>query len=351
MHWRRTISGSLAAIILLAALGSSAIATNGIAINRASQATYTVAVIGDMPYGDAKVAAFPQFIDVINRDPKVDLVAHLGDIKSGSSLCTNEYFESVRHQFDRLLDPLVYTPGDNEWTDCHRANNGNWQPTERLDTIRADFFPVAGQTLGGRSKTVLTQADDPAHAAYVENVMWMESKVVFANFNVPGSNDDSVATNPWTGAWAGDPAQAAEQTARDAADLTWLGKTFETAGSDGAEGVVLMLQADMWDGTHAALNAYDPFVKAIGDAANTFGKPVLLLVGDSHIFKVDNPFDGSAAFQAIHPGFTPVAPNITRIVVEGSTTVANRFEYLRLAIDPKSTDLFSWERVDYTFGP
>jgi hypothetical protein len=111
-----------------------------------------------------------------------------------------------------------------------------------------------------------------------------------------------------------------------------------------------MLPADMWDGTHAQLDAFDPFVKAIGEAAIDFGKPVLMLVGDSHQYTVDNPYDGSAAFQAKHPGFTPVAPNVTRVIVEGSTTVPGRFEYLRLTVNPKAPQLFSWERVDYQFN-
>jgi hypothetical protein len=197
--------GGVLAMMALTALIGTAYATNGNPINKGSQEKYTLAVVGDMPYGDAKIAAFPGFIDVINGDPKVDLVAHLGDIKSGSSLCADSYFDDIRTQFDRLKDPLVYTPGDNEWTDCHRANNGNYRPTERLAQLRSEFFRAAGQTLGGRSKQVLTEASDPAHADYVENVMWMESKAVFATFNVPGSNDDSQLTNPWTGAWSATP--------------------------------------------------------------------------------------------------------------------------------------------------
>jgi hypothetical protein len=38
-----------------------------------------------------------------------------------------------------------------------------------------------------------------------------------------------------------------------------------------------------------------------------------------------------------------VAPNVTRIVVEGSN--AGRTEYLRLTVDPKTATVFSWERV------
>src|SRR5262249_17508965 len=158
-------------------------------------------------------------------------------------------------------------------------------------------------TIGGRSKAVLTQASDPAYSAYVENVIWMESRSVVVTLNVPGSNDDNVVTNPWTGAWAGDPDQTAEEAARDARNHAWLANAFSIAKDNQAQGVVILLQADMWDGTHDQLNAYDTLVQSIGNAALDFGKPVLLIVGDSHVFKVDNPWDGSAAFQAIHPGF------------------------------------------------
>ena len=157
--------------------------TSGNPINSGSKEPYTLAVIGDTPYGDAKLAEMPRLIALINGDPKVDLVAHLGDIKAGtSSPCTDEYFATVRSLFDTFKDPLVYTPGDNEWTDCHVAgkNNGLYTPTERLEAIRTLFFPVPGQTLGGRKKQLLTEASDASNAAYVENVMWMEAQVVFA---------------------------------------------------------------------------------------------------------------------------------------------------------------------------
>ena len=166
-------------------------------VNTGSKNPFTIAVIGDMPYGDAKLAELPRLLDLIDSDPKVDLVAHLGDIKAGkNSDCSDAYFAMVKGLYDGLKDPFLYTPGDNEWTDCHVAskNNGFYVPTERLQAIRALFYPVPGETLGGRRKQVLTQADDPANAAYVENTMFMESRVVFAALNITGSNNDLV---PW----------------------------------------------------------------------------------------------------------------------------------------------------------
>jgi len=334
-------------VTALMSAAATAHATNGNPINNGSAEKYTVSVIGDIPYGDKKIAAFPLFIDFINADPKVDIVVHVGDIKNGSSWCADDYFQFIRVEFDRLKDPVVYTPGDNEWTDCHRANNNKYLPTERLAKLRELFFPVPGETIGGRKKQVLTQGDDPDFSDFVENVMWMESKVVFTTLNVPGSNDDNVDTNPWGAPW--DTAlykasQAEEQASRDAANLDWLHRTFETAEANGAMGVVLMLQGDMWDGTTAALNAYPPLVAAIGNEALAFGKPVLLLVGDSHVYTVDNPYDPNSPLHGIHPG-TPSVSNITRVIVQGSTTAPNEFEYLRLTIDPRSPELFSWGRV------
>src|SRR5262249_4938575 len=134
---------------------------------------FTLAVIGDTPYGDAKLAELPSLIALINSDPAVQMVVHLGDIKAGkNSPCTDSYFENIRKLFDTFVDPLVYTTGDNEWTDCHVAtkNNGLFTPTERLVAVRKKFFPVAGQTLGINSVHVLSQATDPANSDFVEDV-------------------------------------------------------------------------------------------------------------------------------------------------------------------------------------
>jgi hypothetical protein len=316
-------------------------------INTGSKEPYTIAVIGDMPYGPAKLAELPSLLALIDADPKVSLVVHLGDIKAGSSSpCTDEYFASVQTMYDGLKDPFVYTPGDNEWTDCHVAskNNGLYTPTERLQAIRALFFPVAGQTLGGRKKQVLTQADDPANSAYVENAMWMESQVVFATLNITGSNNDLASWgSPLPADAASYPSQADERASRANANRAWLDKAFAVAAENDAAGVVLAFQADMWDAT-GALSGYDDLVQQIGALAIASGKPVLLLEGDSHIFRVDNPYSPSSPLFALHPA-TPVVANVMRVVVEGSA--AGRTEYTRLTIDPKrkGADLFTYERV------
>lgn len=211
------------------------------------------------PYGPAKLVEFPRLVDLINRDPAVQEVVHLGDIKDGSSVCSDGYFATVRALFDTFEDPFIFTPGDNEWTDCHRSNNGPFFPLERLDALRRTFYPVLGQTLGVNKKQVLSQSAEPGFGQFVENQLWFESRVAFAALNIPGSNNNRA---PWTNVT---PAQAAQQPqeyqARLAATIAWLNKTFALAISERASGVVLMLQADMWDTFATNLTGFTPVVQ------------------------------------------------------------------------------------------
>jgi hypothetical protein len=284
---------------------------------------FTLAVIGDTPYGAAQLAAFPNDIADINADPDVRTVIHLGDIKNGSSRCSDDYFEQIRSDFAGFEDPLVYTPGDNEWTDCHRASNGGYLPTERLAKIRELFF-------SDRLHGVARQ-----RSPFIENQRFTQADTVFVTLNIPGSDNDRV---PWFGAAETQQqkdAQAREVRTRTAADLTWLDAAFQQAEDQDAAAVVIGEQADMWDPEAAAagqLSGYDPFKAALSEHAREFGRPVLLLEGDSHHYLTDHPLAD--------------APNVTRIVVQGSDSAPH--EWLRLHVDPKAPGVFSWENVPFS---
>ncbi|HEX2894414.1 MAG TPA: metallophosphoesterase family protein, partial [Marmoricola sp.] len=237
---------------------------------------YTFAVIGDVPYGADQIAAFPGWIRQINADPDVRSVVHLGDIKNGSSVCSDAYFDQIRADFDTFRDPLVYTPGDNEWTDCHRANNGAYNPLERLDRLRQVFFDEPGRTLGQKQLRVETEAGFP------ENVLYHRARVTFAAANVPGSDN---GLQPWTGLGLTQPTP--EQTRavadRTTADIALLRRAFAEAKQRGDRGVVVMQQADMFDPTYTPtwgdIGAFQPWVQAIVDEASHFRGQVYLLNG------------------------------------------------------------------------
>jgi len=329
---------NLAAAALAAALVAAPIALAGDREQRPhTRVQTTIAVIGDTPYGDAQVASFRADIAQINADPAVRRVIHLGDIKNGSSRCDDAYFLARLADFETFDDPLAYTPGDNEWTDCHRANNGGYLPTERLAKLRELFFERPGRTLGGRAHVRFQSRALP------ENVMWQAARVQFGLVHVVGSNDGQ---SPWFGDRKGatgaaqpeTPAETAlrsrEFVAREAAALAWIDRVFDRAEDRHAPAVVLGMQADMWDGPAAAQTAFAPIKAVVADRALRFGRPVLLLQGDSHEFLVDTP-----------PG---MPPNVTRVVVQGSTSSPR--QYLRLRVDPSSATVFSCENVAFVTG-
>ena len=189
----------------------------------ARQQAFSFGVIGDIPYGDAEIAKFPARIQDINADSTLKFVTHVGDIKNGSSVCSDEYFAYIRSQFDTFEHPLVFTPGDNEWVDCHRTNNGAYNPLERLDKLREVFFDEPGKTLGA-TMPVKTQEN----LGLPENVRFTQNRVAFSVVNVQGSNNSLL---PWggLGETTPTPEQLAEVRHRTDAVLDQIRATFTDA--------------------------------------------------------------------------------------------------------------------------
>ncbi|MGZ0151311.1 metallophosphoesterase [Kribbella sp. WER1] len=303
---------------------------------------YTFAVIGDIPYGPAQIARFPKVVDQINADKPVKLVTHLGDIKDGSSVCSDEYFAQVKTQFDRFADPLVYTVGDNEWTDCHRANNGGYNPLERLAKIRQVFFPQPGRTLGQHPAKV----DSQVAQGIPEDVRFSRADVAFAALHIVGSNNSMA---PWTGKTAATPEQTAEVLNRTSAVMQSIHDTFAQARADRDKAVVLLTQADMFDPTvanpsYADYYAFQPIVQQIARESANFRGPVYLFNGDSHVYNSDKPLAANSAWTKFY-GVTTPAGNLSRITVDGST---GDNDYLRVTIDPRNPAVLSWTRVPFT---
>ena len=305
-------------------------------------AAFTFAVIGDIPYGTEQIVKFPGRIDQINADPEVRLVDHLGDIKSGSSVCSNKYFKYIKKQFDHFVDPLVYTPGDNEWTDCHRLNNGAYNPLERLAAVRKMFFPNPGRTLGRHPAKVNSQTEQ----GYPENVSYERAQVAFAAVHIVGSND---SLEPWTGKTAATPEQTVEVLGRTAADIGLIRDTFRLARAHRDRAVVLLTQADMFDRTVSDLSfadyyAFQPIVAAIAEESAAYPGKVHLFNGDSHVYRQDQPLAAGSTWLTFYDVTTPAA-NLTRVTVEGSTAVD---EWLKVSVTRRGPDVLSIQRVPFT---
>ena len=312
--------------------------------NGSDRRNLSFGIIGDVPYGSAEIAAFPSYIHDLNEHRELDFVGHLGDIKSGSSVCSDEYFANIRSNFDTLNLPLVYTPGDNEWTDCHRTNNGAYNPLERLAAVRKTFYPRPGVTLGAPMKV-----DSQAGAGYPENVDFRTRDISFTAVNIPGSNNSLV---PWSGLGqtAPTPEQTAEVQARTQADIRQLTDTFEAARRHRDRAVVVMTQADMFDPTvtdpaPSDYAGYAPLVKTLIEQANAFGGPVYLINGDSHVFNEDHPLASGSSWLAFY-GQSTAATNLTRLTVDGSS---NAQDWLKATETPRgSATPLVFERVPFT---
>ncbi len=316
----RRLSVTAFVTVLLAA-GPSATATADTGpprLDHPSSRRVTFALIGDTPYGDDQRAVFPALVDAIDADPHVRFVLHAGDVKNGSSTCDDRRFADLAALYNTLDDPFVLTPGDNEWTDCHRTACGNYLPTERLDAVRQFFYPTPGLTGGGNPMSVATQARNPEHAAYVENVRFDRSRVVFATVHVVGSDNDLA---PWSELPGGDrPAERlAEFEARLAAALDWIDRTFDRAERLDAAGVLLLMQAEPVESA-----GFTDIRRRIVERSTAFGRPVLLVHGDEHVFEEE-------------PGYAGV-PNLTRLETFGDTAS----HWLRVTVAPRHPEVFSW---------
>ena len=309
--------GLIGAVVAAVAVGGLAPATAVAA--RGANNQFTVAVYGDAPYGSSQTSppntaqydSSPGFIDTMSNDSSVSLVAQVGDIHSGKEFCTQAYDSKIKTVWQNFKKPLVYTPGDNEWSDCHKPGEGGgkWttatdgtqfidfncsgcfgdvdyahgNPVDNLALVRSRFFPAPGTSLGGSPIKVTTQAKAydrtfPTDKNYVENVMWENKDIMFTTLNLPD--------NPLQ--------QGAPCTMENAATAT------ETSCAQAAtDNPTLPITADAWQN---------------------------------------------------HPSYN--VPNFHRVTVHGSSSL----EWLKLTIDPnvnKATTStafgpFSWERRPYT---
>lgn len=194
-------------------------------------------VLGDLPYGSPEKSypLYKALIDQINHlEPSFSV--HVGDIKSGSTLCSDEEFAQQKSHFQRFKNAVVYTPGDNEWTDCHRLNNGSYDPVERLRSIRHTFY-TPGLSLGQKPIKVQNQSvEQPQFSQYVENLRWVHQKVLFVTLHMVGSNNNLEGR---------DIAAVTEFFERDAANVAWIHASFDQAIQMQADALVFSFQADV----------------------------------------------------------------------------------------------------------
>ena len=285
--------------------------------------SFTFAAVGCMPYArhEGSAAAFARVIAEINRRAPAFTV-HLGDLLGSDERCTDELLLRRRAEFDSFEAALVYTPGDNEWTDTHSEKAGRFDPLERLARIRALFF-AEERSRGRRPLPLVTQRRDPAHRTFVENARWTIGGVVFATVHVVGSQNNHQAAVPGA---------IEEWRARDAADAAWVKEVFAAAREGTAPGVALFFQADPFAADRGRPGhdaGFVTFLRAVEAEARAFGRPVLLVHADEHRYRLEPGMRFTAEGEP--------AANVTRLETFG----AQNFHGVMVVVDPASAPVFA----------
>lgn len=298
------------------------------------------ALIGDTPYGSVQETRFDQVIADVNAARNVRFVLHVGDVKAGSERCDDALLRRRFDQFQTFADGFVITPGDNDWTDCHRTNNGNYLPTERLATFRTIFFPQPGLSTGGQPFPVGSQAAEPGFEPYVENVMWRFNGALIATVHVVGSNN---GLDPWNQLDPTDSYETpradrlAEFDSRLAAALAWIDQVFAGTSAQHTTGVLIAMQANPnfdLPATDRQRQGFNAILDRIGEKAIAFGKPVVIAHGDSHYFRIDKPLRAP-----INGGGAASLERVTRVESFGSPQV----HWVEVFVDPRDQNVFRFE--------
>lgn len=296
------------------------------------------ALIGDTPYGSLEVQKLDVVIDEINRSRHVRFVLHTGDVKDGSERCDDALLLRRFRQFQRVQTAFIVTPGDNDWTDCHRTSNGGYLPTERLARFRQIFYPDPSSTTGQQPAAVQSQSTLPGFETYVENVMWPFNGTTMATVHVVGSGNNLV---PWHQLDANDTVarpradRIAEFRAREAAALAWIDTVFDAATQSDSAGVMIAMQADPRFEIPAgapARQGFDRILEKLVERTIAFRKPVLLAHGDTHRFRVDRPLAGP-----VGPSGSAPPKNFTRVENFGSPHV----HWVEIVVDHRNPDVFT----------
>ena len=340
--------------------------------NQKSSRAYSIGLWGDLPYSAEQSAVIPNLLADMNSQ-NLAFTAHDGDLRqgSGSPNCANgNIYTNAALYFGSLHAPAIFTPGDNDWTDCDRKSLGadGRNSLQELQNERAFFFSTPytlGQTQflqevqatplckgfgsannnsGASSITTNTQTATYTDVPCVENRRWIVGTVMYATINIQGSCNNLCDDYP----------DATEYAARNAADIQWMKDTFATAVAQNCVAIMFITQADPGFNQDSSqggplrnpmtlaetdvaplLDGFQAFLLALRAEVIDFKKPVAYVHGDSHYFRIDKPLLDAAGKRVT---------NFTRVETFGDhQPFLGDVNWLKVNVDPSSREVFSYE--------
>jgi hypothetical protein len=343
--------GAGAALLLSATAGTFAQGDNEgelLGGGRDGWTDYSIGLWGDLPYSpEQATVGVPNLIADMNGQ-RLAFTVHDGDLKQGSnSPCDDALYVQSLKFLNSLDAPAMFTPGDNDWTDCDRPNNGGFNSLERLDHERTVMFSTPYSF--GRHKMLQAVQMEPiclgvsGFVSCVENRRWTYRGVTYVTLNVQGSCNNLCDTAP-------DPD---EYAARNRAVIKWMRQAFAVAKAQGSAAVMIIAQADPgWDVsdvTRAPLrdpktlaetdgqpDGFKDYLLALRQEVIKFRRPVAYVNGDSHYFRIDRPFLDDQGRRL---------ENFTRVETFGDNqgNGNNDVQWLKVDVDPRTREVFSYQ--------
>ena len=285
--------------------------------------SFAFGVFGDGPYRGWEEGRFRRLLVDVEA-AGVEWLLHVGDILWYP--CSDQAFADRLAAMNTLEMPVMYTPGDNEWADCHEPIAGEYAPLDRLERLRALFFADPQYSVGGRPLRVESQSADSAFAEFIENARWRRGGFLFVTMHMTGSGN---ATDAFEGRSAADDAEVARRTA---AALAWMDEAFAIARTDSLSGIVLAIHGNPGLESEPEPRAgYDAFVDRLEEHVRGFAGSVLFIHGDSHTQRVDQPLTSRATGE--------VLSNFTRLESYGSPDIG----WTRVVVDSVAGRIISFE--------
>jgi hypothetical protein len=315
---------------------------------------YAIGLWGDLPYSDVQaLTGVPNLIADMNRQ-NLKFTVHDGDLKGGNgtvgsvtpTTCVDELYTQALGFFDSLTAPAIFTPGDNDWTDCDRPSNGGFSSLERLDHERLVFFSDSRSR--GRHRIHMDAQTAPlclgetGPVPCVENRRWHARGVTYVTLNIQGSCNNLCDVAPDPDEWA----------ARNAANIAWLQETFLVAKRRGSAAVMIVSQANPgWHPFENDASPRDPktlvqldakpdgfreFLLALRAEVIAFARPVVYVHGDTHTFRVDKPLFDEQGRRL---------ENFTRLETFGDNAANgnNDVNWVKVLVDARSREVFAFQ--------
>jgi hypothetical protein len=274
----------------------------------------TFAVIADSLSRPADEAPVRQMLDAIGRDRNLAFIVYDGNLKGPAEACRDSVYQSRHDLLDASRTPLIMLLGEHDWADCGSARSGSYDPVERLDFVRQQFFGDAG-SLGQNPLTLARESDVARFRSFREIVRWQANGVAFIGLNAPSPNNHYLTAGGRNG----------EFEDRAVATTFWLEHAAESARRSGMRALVVLMQGDpdfaryekrdrfawlRFSRTNPVRDGFLELKRSLVKAAETFHGPVIVIHGgdasEPSGFHIDQP---------LHNDKGLVVTNLTRVAI------------------------------------